>query len=136
MGDEIFVKDIIAHVRNFQPGDDEELSKVREVVAQITDFSDLTLQKLIEETNKDPETSKTRQSTIDKDWDLLSSNLRKRELGLSSQLGLILVDEKIYIPRSLREWIIQVVHGDHESVPKMRLLTERVYWPSKEKDPH
>ena len=136
MGDEIFVKDIIAHVRNFQPGDDEELSKVREVVAQITEFSDLTVQKLIEETNKDPETSKTRQSTIDKDWDLLSSNLRKRELGLSSQLGLILVDEKIYIPRSLREWIIQVVHGDHESVPKMRLLTERVYWPSKEKDPH
>ena len=134
IGEEVFIKEVVAHVRDFQPGTGEEIARVKELVNQITDFSDITLQKLFEETNKDPETSKIKQSIIDKDWNLLRADIRKKNLSLSTELDLIFLDEKIFIPRSLREWILQVVHGDHESVPKMRVLTGRVYWPSKEKD--
>ncbi len=71
IGDETFVKGVIAHVRNFKVGKEQEVSKIRQVVSQITEFSDLTLQKPIKETNKDPETSNLRQTIIDKEWELL-----------------------------------------------------------------
>ncbi len=134
IGDEIFVKEVIAHVRGSKRGSEEELTKIREMVSQITEYSDLTLQKLVVETNKDPETSKIRQTIMDQKWNLLPPELKNQQKNLSTEMGLIFVEEKIYIPRSLRERILQVIHGDHESVPKMRLLAERVFWPNKEKD--
>ncbi len=121
IGDELFVKDVIAHVRNFVPGDEAEVAKCRQKVGQITEFWDLTLEKLIEETNKDPETSKLRQTVIDKDWKMLPPELRNQQNNVSSELGSIYVEDNIFIPKSLREWILRVIHGDHESVLQMRL---------------
>ncbi len=47
----MFVKEVAEHIRNFQSGDDDEITKVQEIVNQITEILDITLQKLVEETN-------------------------------------------------------------------------------------
>ena len=100
---------------------------------RITEISDIALQKLFEEKQRFCNFD-IREAIIDKDWNLLDADMRKDKLNLSTEQGLIFIDKKIYMPRTPREWILQVVHGDHESVLKMRLLAKRVYWLSKEKD--
>ncbi len=75
---------------------------MRELVGQITEFSDITLQKLIEETNKDPETSKLRQTIADREWHLLPPDLRKKEFSLSTEMGLIFVDESVHSQKPSR----------------------------------
>ncbi len=64
----------------------------------------------------------------------MPAELKRLQNILGTEMGLIFVEENIYVPKSLREWILQVVDGDHESVPKMRLLAERLHWPNKDED--
>ncbi len=37
------------------------------------------------------------------------------------------------IPDRMQEWILEIVHGDHDSAEKMREIVERVYWEDKNK---
>ncbi len=42
-------------------------------------------------------------------------------------MGLVLVADKLAVPRTLKEWVVQVSHGDHLGVKKMEELTELVH---------
>ncbi len=48
--------------------------------------------------------------------------------------GLVFIGDKLVIPKNMREWVIQVAHGDHASTAKMAEITENVYWPNKARD--
>ncbi len=56
------------------------------------------------------------------------------ENELTVSVGLLFVDGKIVVPKTLREWVLQVAHGDHASLHKMVDLTEHVFWPGKRRD--
>ena len=91
-----------SNVRFFEPISDHEVTKIRELFRQITKFLNLTLQELIEETSKKLETWKLRQTIIDKECDLLPADLKVKQTNLGTEKGLILGEEKTYIPKSLR----------------------------------
>ncbi len=50
------------------------------------------------------------------------------------EMGLVFVSSKLAVPKSLREWVMQVAHGDHLGADKMEHLPESVYWPEKAND--
>ena len=86
------------------------------------------------ETDKDAELRNVRQAIVDKNYELLPAEYRKKKDWLSTELGVVFMDSKIVIPLTLKEWVLQVIHGDHEGIPKMRLLAERVWWTTKERN--
>ena len=49
-------------------------------------------------------------------------------------MGLVFVADKLAVPKTLKEWVLQVAHGDHLGVKKMEELTVLVYWPGKATD--
>ncbi len=128
------VRELICSVRNFVPGDEQEQAICRGLVRELTEKSDINLTKLVMETDKDTELRNIRQAIVDKRYDLLPVEFRKKKDWLSTELGVVFMDSKIVIPVTLKEWVLQVIHGDHEGVPKMRLLAERVWWATKDKD--
>ena len=115
------VREIICAVRNFVPGDEQEQAICRGLVRELTEKSDINLPNLVTETDKDTELRNVRQAIVDKRYDLLLAEFRKKKDLLSTELGVVFMDSKIVTPRTLKEWVLQFIHRDHEGVPKMRL---------------
>ncbi len=103
-------------------------------ILYLADRTDISLRKWIDETDKDPELNLLRQALLDgKTHQIPPANkLFQNELRVSC--GLIFVGDKLVIPRSMREWITQVAHGDHASATKMAEITEKICWPNKTRD--
>ncbi len=88
----------------------------------------------MEETDRDPELNLLKQVIIDKNPKQILSSYKLFENELRVSMGIIFIDDKIVVPRSLREWVLQVDNGDHASLHKMVSITEQVYWPGKRQD--
>ncbi len=100
----------------------------------IAEQTDITLSKWMEETDRDPELNLTRQAILDKNSHQIPAAYKLYENELTVSVGLLFVDGKIVVPKTLREWVMQVAHGDHASLHKMVEITEHVFWPSKWRD--
>ena len=133
--DELIPKEFIATVKSNRGRREPELKKkCLEQLQRAAELSDLTLEKFVEETNSDKQLRIIRQAIEDKESKLLPPNFRKIEADLSSELGLVLYKGKIVVPKSLRQLIIQIAHGDHEGAPKMESNLEPFYWPELKED--
>ena len=53
---------------------------------------------------------------------------------MSVDMGLTFANNKLAVPNTLREWVLQVAQGDHLSADKMAELTDMVHWPGKVRD--
>ncbi len=100
----------------------------------IAEQTDIHLKKWLEETDRDPELNLLKQAVIDKNPKQIPSSYKLFENELRVSMGLLFIEDKIVVPRSLREWVLQVAHGDHASLHKMVSITEQVYWPGKRQD--
>ena len=89
---------------------------------------------MVQETNKDTELSMIRQAIMDKEFDHIPTHFKAKKSGLSAEMGLVFYKNQIVIPNRMQERILQVAHGDHEGLDKMKELCERVHWETKEKD--
>ena len=105
----------------------EKLEQVR----SLTEKTDITVEKWVKETNEDPELSLLLQAIIDGKEANIRLNYKLFKDDLSVELGLVFVANKLAVPRTLREWVLQVAHGDHWSTDKMAEFTDMVYWPGK-----
>ncbi len=133
--DELITKEFIATVKSNRGRREPELKKkCLEQLQRAAELSDLTLEKFVEETNSDKQLRIIRQAIEDKESKLLPPNFRKIEANLSSELGLVLDKGKIVVPKSLRQLVIQIAHGDHERAPKMESNLEHFYWPELKED--
>ncbi len=62
----------------------------------------------------------------------MSYKLFKDEMSVD--MSLVFVDSKLAVPKTLREWVLQVAHGDHLSAERMADFTDLVCWPGKSRD--
>ena len=113
---------------------EEEVSTTLARVLLIAEQTDINLKKWIEETDRDPELNLLRQALLDKNTKQKPASFKLYQNELRVSMGLIFVEDKIVVPRTLREWVMQVAHGDHASLHKMVALTDQVYWPGKRHD--
>ncbi len=134
-------KSAAVHTRNVTirqiGGYDESEDDITTTYARIlylADRTDISLRKWIEETDKDPELNLLRQALLDRKTHQIPAAYTLFEDELRVLRGLIFVGDKLLIPKSMREWVIQVAHGDHVSATKMAEITENVYWPNKTRD--
>ncbi len=133
--DDLITKEFIATVKTHKGRHDPEAKKkCLEMLNKAAELSDLTLEKFVEETNRDKQLRIIRQAIEDKESKLLPPNFRKIKSDLSAELGLVLYKGKIVVPNSLKQLILQIAHGDHEGVPKMLSNLEPFYWPEIEED--
>ncbi len=134
IGERQVLKEVIADVRGGKETAADVSAKLLGVINAITKKSDISLAKLVEETNKDKELSLIRQAIIDGEMDHIPTHYRQKKNYLSVEFGLVFLDEMVVIPDRMQEWILQVAHGDHESSDKMREICHRVYWETKNED--
>ena len=134
IGERQLLKEVIADVRGGKETAEEDSSRLLGVINAITEKSDISLAKLVEETNKEKELNTLRQAVIDGELDHVSMHYRQRKNHLSVEFGLVFMDERVVIPDRMREWILNVAHVDHESADKMREICQRVYWETKNQD--
>ncbi len=100
----------------------------------IAEQTDISLTKWIEETDRDPELNFMKQAILDKNAHQIPAAYKLYENELTVSVGLLFVDGKIVVPKTLREWVMQVAHGDHASLHKMVDITEHVFWPGMKRD--
>ncbi len=134
IGEKQLLKEVVANVKNARATPEELSAELLGVIKIVSETSDISLAKLVHETNKDTELSMIRQAIIDKEFDHIPTHYRIKKNDLSAEMGLVIYKNKIVIPNRMQEWILQVAHGDHESSDKMEELCERVHWETKDKD--
>ncbi len=130
----IIVRDVVAKQRGMGHAADETMAEKLKHVLALTEKTDITVEKWIKETNEDAELSILRQAILDGKESNIPLNYKLFKDELTVELGLVFVANKLAVPKSLREWVIQVAHGDHWSTDKMAAFTELVYWPGKLRD--
>ena len=124
------LKEVVANVKNAKATLEELSKELLGVIKIVSESSDISLAKLVQETNKYTELSMIRQAIIDKEFDHISTYFRVEKNDLSAEMGLVFYRNKIVIPIRMQELILQVAHGDHKSSDKMKELCERVHWES------
>ncbi len=100
----------------------------------IAQQTDITLSKWIKETDRDPELNLMEQAILDKNTHQIPAAYKLYKNELTVSVGLLFVDGRIVVPKTLREWVLQVAHGDHASLHKMVDLMEHVFWPGKRRN--
>ncbi len=95
-----------------------EQDRVLHFVNQLTKRSDISYRKLLEEMDKDPEALLVRQAILENKPELLPPWFRRFGGDLTGEIGLVYQGDRLLIPESLREWILQIVHGDHAGEAK------------------
>ena len=108
---------------------DEEISTTFVRVMLVAEQNGISLKKFIEQTDRDPELNPLKQAVIDKNHRQIPAAYKLYENDLKVSLGSILIGDKIVIPKSLREWVKQVAHGDHATSHKIMEITQLVHWP-------
>ena len=103
-------------------------------VFQIAELTDIPTAKWIKEINSETEKCVSRQGILNKNEEEVPLNYKLFKGILSVKMDLVFVSNNLAVPRSLREWVIQVAHGHHLGADKMEHLTESVYWPGKTND--
>ena len=134
IGEKQLLKVVIANVKNATATSDELSSELLGVIKVVSESTDISLAKLVEETNKDNELSLIRQAIIDGKFDHIPQHYRQNQRDFCAELALVFYRNKFIIPNRMQEWILQVAHGDHEGADKMKELCDRVYWETKERD--
>ena len=81
----------------------EDSAKFLGVINAITEKSDISLAKLVEETNKDRELSLIRQAILDGDFDHIAVHYTHEKDLLSVEYGLVFLDSKVVIPDRMQE---------------------------------
>ncbi len=96
--------------------------------------TDISLRIFIEETDRDPELHLLKQAILDNNRKQNPAAYRLYENDFKFSTGLLMIGDLILVPKTLREWIKQVAHGDHASAHKMMEIPEMVHWPAKKAD--
>ena len=60
--------------------------------------------------------------------------LRRFKDDTAVKIALVYQGDRLLVLRSLREWILQVIQGDHAGESKVKEMAESVFWPNKDKD--
>ncbi len=105
-----------------------------QLVIQLTKRSDISYRKLLEEVDKDPEAMLVRQAILEDKPELLPPWFKRFSADLTVKIGLVCQGDKLLIPKSLHDWILQIAHGDHAGQIKMKETVDMVFWPNQSKD--
>lgn len=129
-GKEMVLADMLSR---FNPTAGPEIDVEKSVFA--VQFSSDRLQQLKDETCKDPHLT-TLKNTIIKGWPEkpkdLPKNLRqywslKEELTVEDDI--ILKGDRVMIPESMKQYVLQTIHSGHQGIEKCRLRAQTcVYW--------
>ena len=95
-------------------------------VLHSAETADINTLEWIKEANAVTELCLLPQAILNSNEKEISLNYKLFKGELSAEIDLVF--------ESLREWVIQVPHGDHMGADKMHHLTESVYWPRKAND--
>ncbi len=118
IGEKQLLKEVIANVRGGKETKEEDSARLLGTINAITEKPDISLAKLVEETNKDAELSALRQAILDGNLEQISTHYRHKKNQLSVEYGLVFLDSMVIIPDRMQEWILQIAHGNHESAEK------------------
>ncbi len=133
--DDVMVREMEASVQTHPNRKAKEnTARALQHIRKVTESTDITLAKLIKETNDDPTLKLLRQAIEDKETHVIPSEYRRWEKELSSELGLVFKEGKVVIPTILRELMLHIAHADHEGTKKMEHYLDNVYWPDKSGD--
>ncbi len=96
--------------------------------------TDIPYTKWLKELNNDPEICLARQSVLASDKHALPPWLRKQYDDLSVKVGLLFNKEQLLVPASLKEGVLQVLHGDHAGQTYMLEFAGNLTWKTKQID--
>ncbi len=94
-------------------------------------WMDMNIEKWLKETNNDAQLCLLRQALLDNRKCDIPLNYKLFKDEMSVDMGLIFVNNKLAVSKTLREWVLQVAHGDHLSADKMAEFTDMAHWPEK-----
>ncbi len=105
-----------------------------DMVKFIAAKTDIQYNKWLKEQNEDPEICLARQSVMASDKHALPPWLRNNFDDLNVKMGLLFNKEQLLVPAILKEWVLQVLNGDHAGQTKMLGLARNLTWKSKQAD--
>ena len=110
-------------------------SSFRTRIHKITEDTDMSFTDLVVATNNDPELSLTRQCLLDvKPKTDVPIRYRKVYEELSTNLGVVIRDDKVVLPKDLRYPFMQLLHANHLGAGKMKENAKLVWWPLMDKE--
>ncbi len=114
--------------------DEPETETRWEMIKFIAAKTDFHYNKWLKEQNDDPEICLTRKSVLVSDRHSVAPWLRKNFDDLNVKMGLLFLNEQLLVPASLKEWVLQVLHGDHAGQTKMQEPARNLCWKNKQQD--
>ena len=87
------------------------------------------LQLLMTETTNDPNLLKTLVCLERQQHDLIPEEYQPHKKKLSSQFGLVFIEDKIIVPKNLQKTIISLLRKGHPAINKMSLAARHFWWP-------
>ena len=94
----------------------------------------LDLETLIKETAADPELIELNCCLEENNTNLIPNDYRTVAIKLTHRWGIIMVDDRIIIPKSLRYAALDALHSGHPGINKMCSNATIFWWPNKRKD--
>ena len=103
---------------------------LRTQIYKLTEYSNLNFGDLVSATNRDEILAKTKQMLIDnRPEDEVPLPYRTVYNQLQTNLGVVIRDDKVVLPRDRKGMFLQTVHGNHEGVGKMLESAKLCWWP-------
>ena len=107
----------------------EKNEKTVEVIKKAEKDFALDLPLLVDETARDVKNLNTRAAIEKQQLESIFYPYRPHRLHLSTRFGLLLYNDKLVIPESMRSTIIAMLQQRHTSIAKMDQLAEASWWP-------
>ncbi|CAI6367348.1 unnamed protein product [Macrosiphum euphorbiae] len=121
-------------INNMKNNDwDSEVEEHVNTIAELAIPKTMTRKEVAEHSNNDEEITKAKKALLEKT--LLESEYRpfKDELAITSD-GLLLKQNKIVIPKTLRKKVVKLAHTGHQGIEKTKsLLRSKVWFPNMNK---
>ena len=92
------------------------------------------LRTITDETTNDEKLLKTLVCLERRNFEQIPEDYRQNKNNLSTRFGIVFYDDKIIIPKPLRQSVIMLLHKGHPAINKMNHAARLFWWPKLTKD--
>ena len=112
----------------------EDKWDLEETVRQVEQKFSTDLRTIADETTNDEKLLKTLVLLERRNFEQIPAEYRQFKNNFSSRFGIVFYDDKIIIPKPLRQTVIMLLHKGHPAINKMNHAARLFWWPKLTKD--
>ena len=112
----------------------EDKWDLEETVRQVEQKFSTNLRTIADETSNDEKLLKTLVCLERRNFEQILEEYRQYKNNLSTRFEIVFFDDKIIIPKQLRQTVIMLLHRGHPAIKKMNHAARLFWWPKLTKD--